>query len=192
MVSDSVSIRTPQCVFDRRKLLFHGGRHRAHFVAGLLERYATLQPADDAERMVARGSPASDRSPSGRKTCASAVAAELRSSDLAERPRHDADDSIAFAVERDRAPDDVGVAAEPTAPERFAQHDDAGTARLLVFRPEGSAGDRRDPQHAKERGRHEAGAQQLRVPVVRERSRPCCRRRRSPRSSSSAPPMTDS
>ena len=49
----------------------------------------------------------------GRKICAFAVRRGLRPSDFAERPRHDADDLIPFAVERDRAPDDLAVAAKP-------------------------------------------------------------------------------
>ncbi len=191
MVSDSLSMRDAPVGVGRRKLLFHDRRHRAHLVARLLERDAALQASDDAERVVAAVL-LSSIDHHGKKDLSACSRADLRSSDLAERPGHDANDLMAFAVERDRAPDDVEVAAKPAPPERFAQHDDAGTGRLLVFRPERPPGDRRDPQDAKERRRHKAAAQLLRLPIVRYRHGCRCGRRRSPRSSSSAPPRKDS
>ena len=138
-----------------RKLLFHGCRHGAHFVAGLLDRYATLQPADDAERMVRAALLRPIDRHREENPCVR-CRRELRSSDLAERPRHDADDPIAFAVECDGTLDDVGVCAEPTAPERFAQHHDSRTARLLIFRPEGSADNSAQPA-AREKTRRSRG-----------------------------------
>ena len=120
----------------------------------------------------------------GRKICASAAARGLRPSDFAERPRHDADDLIAFAVERDRAPDDAGVAAKPASPQRLAEHHDSRdwprcSSSGCRVRPN----DRRDPQHVEQRRRHEAAAQQLGIPVVRQRGGRAPQRRRSPRSS---------
>jgi hypothetical protein len=100
----------------RRKLLLQSAGHGAHVVSCLLERHATAQPSDNPQRVVAAVLPRRidrHRQEDLRACCPGG----LRPSDFAERLRHHADDLIAFAVERNRAPDDPGVAAKPRSPQ---------------------------------------------------------------------------
>ena len=76
---------------------------------------------------------------------------------------------MACAVERDRAPDDPAVGAEPAPPQRFAEDDHPRAAPLLIVRLQVSPDQRRDAEHAKERRRDGAAAQQLGISLAGER-----------------------
>ena len=91
----------------------------------------------------------------------------LRPSYFAERPRHDADDLIPLAVERNRTPDHLAVTAKPAAPQRFAEHHDSRSATLFVFAEQRPAHDRLHGEDVEERRGHEAGVQQLGISSVR-------------------------
>src|SRR5688572_26677519 len=56
--------------------------------------------------------------------------------DVVEALRHDADDGHLRAAHRDRLPDDAGVAAEPSLPERMAHYNDARDVRHVLVGPE--------------------------------------------------------
>ena len=68
--------------------------------------------------------------------------------------RRYADHSPVLAVQRDRAPDQAGIAAIPLPPQAFAEHDNPAVARRVLVRGERSAPDRPDAERIEEPGRH--------------------------------------
>jgi hypothetical protein len=71
-----------------------------------------------------------------------------RQQDVLEVARHDADDRVAVAVERDWPADDREICGEATLPEPVAQHHDLGPVDTIVDRLEIPAERRRHAEHA--------------------------------------------
>ena len=67
--------------------------------------------------------------------------------------RHDADDGVGRAVEREVLPENVVPAAEPVVPERLANHDSARRSGIAVGGQQRAAGERRRLEQRKDRGR---------------------------------------
>ena len=104
---------------------------------------------------------------SGRKICAVSAGGPLTPSHLAECARHDADDLVALAVQRDGLPDNRGVAAEAAAPERFGEDRHAVSAGPFVFGEEAAARKRRQAEYPEHRRRDRAAEQPFRLTVRR-------------------------
>src|SRR5438046_9682237 len=73
--------------------------------------------------------------------------------------RHHADDSYAFAIQPQRAPDDVRIASEAAHPKAMAQDDDVVTTRLIFLGRESASKSRRHAERRKEIGRGDDSAQ---------------------------------
>ncbi len=85
-----------------------------------------------------------------------------------ERGRHHTDDLGCLAIEQHRLPDDRRVRAEPTRPDRVAQHHNICTARLLLFRQKRAADLRSDTEQRKQAGRDHRPFDALRTTVAGE------------------------
>ena len=129
-------------VFERRdvdvavragKSRFESRRERRHRRPRLVERDARRQPREDAQA-VARCAEVA-RSPSASGAQSSARVAQNGAN--LNRWRHDADDRVGPAVERDRAAERVGIAAEDAPPEtvRDDHFAGAGVARRAESGP---------------------------------------------------------
>ncbi len=79
---------------------------------------------------------------------------------------HHADHGEGLAVQRERAADHLGVAAEAALPESVRQHHDLLVARDVVRGTEGAPERRRDPQHVEEVGGDAQPRDPLRVLVA--------------------------
>jgi len=73
--------------------------------------------------------------------------------------RHHADDSDAFAIQPQRAPDDIGIASKAAHPKAVGQDDDVVTTRLIFFGGESASKGRRHAERRKEIGRCDNSAQ---------------------------------
>ena len=174
MVSVSGSIRTLQFVLVAGNSLAKSGRDRVHLVARLFER--PHQDAAGPRRGVygCHGSAAPidhHRQEDLRARCSGS----LLPSDFAERPGHDADDLIAFAVERDRAPDDVG-----SPPNRLRHSDSPSTTTRALARCS-SSGRRVRPTIGGTRSTRNNEAVTKLPLTSRDHRRPSASRRRSER-----------
>src|ERR1044072_847761 len=117
-----------------RVLLFEPCANSIHLCLSLLARDALLEPREHAERLpitVVDSGREVQRRP---YLCArSPERGELKIG------RHDADDGVAFAVERNLLPDDGLVAAEPALPEAIAQDNDMLVTGLIFSRKKRAA-----------------------------------------------------
>ena len=94
--------------------------------------------------------------------------------------RHDADDRSRKSGDGHRAPDNRGIAAEASRPERVAEHDDSRRAGLAVVAAEAAADAWARPRARSNRfGAHDVRHHALRLPAVADERRRL--RRRSPR-----------
>ena len=85
-------------------------------------------------------------------------------------PRHHADHGVRDAVDRDRAADDRGIAAEPASPQPVAQHDDrVGTWLRLVVGKQATEARRRAVLEA--RAKEEAEIEARRSAAIEARQR---------------------
>ena len=99
-------------------------RNRRELRQRLLARHAVAHPADDRQQLGPIRRQLDHQRPP-----------ELRSRRVRESGRHDADDRVPNAVERDRSTDDARVGTEPIAPERVAKyHDGLATGHFVVER----------------------------------------------------------
>ena len=92
-----------------------------HLGGGLFESHSRRQPADDLELIaVANGHRLGPQGQHRQRPPQPGLAARQL-----ERPRHDADDQVLFAGNRELLAEHRLGSAEPFAPEALAQHDDA-------------------------------------------------------------------
>ena len=138
-----------------------GGRHGGHVTARLLERHSGPQPAEaghppDSGLLRELADPRHDRRP------------QLRSCRVGEALGHHADDGEGLVVENHGAPHATGVAAEASAPQRVAEHDDAARATPIVLGQQCATERGRDSQHAEEVPGHQASAHLDRLAAPRQ------------------------
>ncbi len=134
-------------------------RHHVHLGAGLRERRARPQPAEDAQEAVV--APLLLRAEDERDPQLRAGRPERGEPEPA---RHDRRDDVAAPVEREGLADDRRVGAEPARPEGVAQHDLVPRAALA----EGAAERRRDAEEVEEGRRRLERGQLLRRAAPRQ------------------------
>jgi hypothetical protein len=105
--------------------------------------------------------PCSARSSGAKNRCDEDVLLAVRKTKIR---RHDTNDQVRRAVERDRATDGRGVTAQPAQPETLA--DDNGLARAIVRRKR-AAEDRRQADRSEQIRRRTDGREPFGLPVAR-------------------------
>src|ERR1044071_2218993 len=97
----------------------------------------------------------------------------IRLQDKAKVGRHHTDAIVCCAVQQDRAPDYLRVAAEPSLPQVLADDDDAPRAGAIFFGHKSAATLRRHAERLKKIGRDLKPLQSFRLSVAGQIGRPC-------------------